>query len=78
MDPDLKARMIERKEKSKKIIKRKDFELFCKEYVFESLKGIGFGAAFCKRFDIDDSAISILKSQGFAKELIETLGYIEK
>ena len=74
IDPALKQRMLDRK---KITVSRKEYEIFCKEFMFDSLKEIGFGEAFCKRFNIDDSAISILKSESFAKELIESLGYIK-
>jgi hypothetical protein len=58
-------------------ISRVDYETFCKEYIFNKLKGESFGNAFCKRFNITDRTISILKSENFAKQLIESLGYIE-
>lgn len=58
-------------------VSRAEYELFCKEYLFDKLKGVPFGRAFCKRFNIEDRAISNLISEKFTKELIETLGYIK-
>lgn len=58
-------------------INRTDYESFCKEYVFNKLKGETFGSAFCKRFNLSDRAISNLVSEQFTKELIESLGYIK-
>lgn len=76
MNQDLYSKMVDRK--GSKTISKKDYEIFCKEFVFDSLKGESFGEAFCKRFDITDSTISILKTEGFTKELIKSLGYIEE
>lgn len=74
MDPALFNRM---KERMQVTVSREDYEIFCKEFVFDTLRGESFGEAFCKRFGVEDSAISILKTEGFAKELIEKLGYIK-
>lgn len=62
--------------KAKKTVSREDYELFCKEYVFDQLKGLSFGQAFCKRFKIDDALINIV-SNDTAKFHIEALGYIK-
>ncbi len=62
--------------KEKKTVAREDYDLFCKEYTFDQLKGIRFGEAFCKRFNIDDQLINIV-SNDTAKFHIETLGYIK-
>ena len=58
------------------VITREKYEEFCKEYVFDQLRGVKFAEAFCKRFDITDSALSILQDNDNAKSLIESLGYI--
>jgi lysine/ornithine N-monooxygenase len=61
-------------------ISRKEYEDFCKEYVFEQLKGIKFGEAFCDRFGVDDSMrhiISLFSSMEYAKDVIEIQGYVE-
>ena len=57
-------------------VSRKDYDVFCKEYIFNRLADENFGEAFCKRFGIEDTAISILQSESFTKHLIESLGYI--
>jgi hypothetical protein len=62
--------------KQKKTITRSEYELFCKEYVFEQIKGISFGQAFCKRFNIEDHLINNV-SNDTAKFHIEALGYIK-
>lgn len=62
--------------KQKKTVSKSDYELFCKEYMFEQLKGVRFGEAFCKRFKIDDALIN-MNSNDTAKFHIESLGYIE-
>jgi regulator of sigma D len=60
----------------KKTVARAEYELFCKEYVFDQLKEIRFGEAFCKRFNIDDQLINTV-SNDTAKYHIEILGYIK-
>ena len=48
-------------------ISKSDYEIFCKEYIFEHIRGIKFGKAFCKKFDItvkpDESIYQSLRSQ---------------
>jgi len=58
-------------------ITRNEYESFCKEYIFNKLKGETFGSAFCKRFNIEDRAISNLVGEKFTQDLIEMLGYIK-
>lgn len=60
----------------KKTVSKLEYDVFCKEYMFDQLKGIGFGEAFCERFDIKDPLINIV-SNDTAKIHIELLGYIE-
>ena len=60
-----------------KKISSQDYELFCKEFVFEKLKNISFGEAFCKRFGFNDMFLKSL-SDTTAKHHIEKLGYIKK
>ena len=55
---------------------REDYEVFCNEYIFDQLRGVKFAAAFCKRFSINDLALSILQDNDNAKSLIESLGYV--
>ena len=59
-----------------KTVSKQDYEWFCKEYVFDQIKGIRFGEAFCKRFGIDDALINMV-SNDTAKFHIEALGYIK-
>jgi hypothetical protein len=42
-------------------ISKKEFESFCKEFLFEQLKGdINLGEAFCKKYDEPNYVLSIL------------------
>jgi len=59
-----------------KQISKKQYELFCKEFVFEKLKGIGFAESFCKKFKFNDTLLKNL-SDTTAKYHIEMLGYIK-
>ena len=54
-----------------------DYELFCKEYVFDQLRGVSFGESFCRKFYITDFVLSILSNEQSAKRHIETIGYIK-
>ena len=56
-------------------VSRKEYEVFCKEFVFEKLKGKSFGSAFCEKFNIDDYYLTRY-SDDTAKYHIEKLGYI--
>lgn len=60
---------------SKKVLK-KDYDLFCKEYLFDQVKGKPFGQSFCERFKITDPILSRI-SNDTARYHIEKLGYIE-
>lgn len=62
--------------KNKKISK-KEYELFCKEFVFEKLKGKKFGEAFCEKFGYnnfmlrnysDETARRVIKNMGYVKD----------
>ena len=59
-----------------KTISKQDYELFRKEYIFDQLKGMRYGKAFCERFQIDDPVISRLIDTDLAEELIE-VNYIK-
>lgn len=61
--------------KEKKISK-KEYEIFCKEFIFEKIKGKSFGKAFCDKFQFNDTFLKAL-SDDTAKSHIETLGYIK-
>lgn len=67
----------ETKQKVKVTVTREDYENFCREFIFNSLRDETFGESFCKRFGISDTTISILKDETFTKQLIESLGYIK-
>ena len=60
----------------KKKIRKKESEIFCKEFVFDTLKGKSFGIAFCERFGFNDIFLKGL-SDSTAKDHIEKLGYIK-
>jgi len=55
-----------------KTISKSDYELFRKEYVFDKLKGLNYGKAFCERFNIQDPVVSRLIDTDLAEELIES------
>jgi len=59
-----------------KQISKKQYDLFCKEFVFEKLKGIGFAESFCKKFKLNDTFLKNLSDET-AKYHIEMLGYIK-
>lgn len=54
-----------------------EYETFCKEYVFDQLRGISFGEAFCRKFIITDYVLSVLPSEQSARQHIKTIGYIK-
>lgn len=62
--------------KQKKTVSKADYQVFCNEYIFDSLKGLTFGKAFCLRFDIKDNMLLALGDDS-ARFLIENLGYIK-
>jgi hypothetical protein len=59
-----------------KTISKKDYNLFCNEYVFLKLKGRSFGEAFCEKFDIQHFIIQSLPNDS-AKGYIERHGYVK-
>ena len=61
---------------TKKTISSTEYESFRKEYLFEQLKGIAFGKAFCKKFKIDDYILSSLNSTDTAIEWVNDSGYV--
>lgn len=52
-------------------VSKKEYELFRKEYIFEVLKGLRYGEAFCERFQIKDPVISRITNINLAEELIK-------
>ena len=55
----------------KQQISKQDYEVFCKEYIFDQLRGKSFGRAFCERFDVNDTVISLLFDEDIAREMIK-------
>lgn len=53
-----------------------EYSVFKKQFVFEKLKGIKFGEAFCQKFNFDDYILKNLSDET-AQYHIETLGYIK-
>lgn len=53
-----------------------EYEIFCKEYLFDTLKEVTFGKAFCERFGITDYVLDLLQSEKSAMKHIKTVGYI--
>ena len=62
---------------SKKQISKTEYDEFCKEFIFEKIKGISFAVAFCEKFDFNNIFLKGLSDET-AKDHIETLGYIKK
>ena len=58
-------------------VNKLDYALFCKEYVFESLKGINFGTAFQKRFGVRDRVLGMFSKQDDAMAHITYCGYVK-
>lgn len=63
--------------KKKKTVSKNEYEVFCREFIFDSLCGERFGQAFCKKFKINDNLLNLVSSDSEAKYLIEYLGYIK-
>lgn len=61
---------------SSKTISKSDYEVFCKEFIFNKLQGKSFGQAFCDRFNFNSVFLKDL-SDDTAKYHIEKLGYIK-
>ena len=51
-------------------ISLEEYENFCKEFIFDKLRGIKFGRSFCDKFNISHNIIPQLSDEG-AKEYIE-------
>lgn len=61
-----------------KSVDKKEFEQFCKEYIFDVIKGEPFGVAFCNRFKIIDYILMYAYKADFekAKQHIIKTGYL--
>lgn len=62
---------------SNKQISKQEYEIFCKEFVFQKLQGISFADAFCNKFNFNKIFLEKF-SDDTAKYHIEKLGYIKK
>lgn len=52
-------------------ISKTEYEVFCKEFIFDQIKGTRFGRAFCERFNVNDMVIRCLIDEDIAREMIE-------
>ena len=53
-------------------ISKSEYEVFCKEYIFDQLRGKRFGESFCERFHIlNDTVVRLLIDEDIAQEIIE-------
>jgi hypothetical protein len=62
---------------NERTVRLTEYEIFCKEYMFEQLRDIAFGKAFCKKFDIQDRVLNILMSRNSAEQHIKSMQYIQ-
>lgn len=58
-------------------ISKKEYDIFCKEYVFQKLKGINFGTAFKERFNCNDRVLSMFINQKDVMTHIEYCKYVK-
>ena len=71
------ASYLSREEKlARMTVTPEEYEVFCKEFVFNKLREEKFGSAFCRKFDITDMVLELLRSEQSAKDHIKTMGYI--
>lgn len=61
---------------NKKKISKEEYELFCKEFIFEKLKGKKFGQAFCDKFGYNNFMLRDF-SDATARKIIKNSGYIK-
>lgn len=59
-----------------KCVSKKEYDKFCKEFVFEKLKGKRFGEAFTEKFGFNGLTLNTLSDE-VAKYHIESLGYVK-
>lgn len=60
-----------------KHVSKKDYEVFCKEFIFDSLQGTSFGLAFCKKFEIIDAVLLMGRSDDKNRQYIKDVGYVQ-
>ena len=58
-------------------ISKKEYDIFCREYVFDKLRGDNFGIAFQKRFGCHDRVLSMFREQNDTMKHIEYCGYVK-
>jgi hypothetical protein len=58
-------------------VSKKEYDMFCKEYVFDKLRGDSFGTAFQKRFNCLDRVLSMFASQEDVMAHIKYCGYVK-
>lgn len=62
---------------SKTIVSRAHYSAFCHAYLFDALRGLTFGQAFCKKFSIHDNLlIHTLRDEHSAQQYIKQCGYV--
>lgn len=74
------SRVLIRNAKPNRNIKKisvADYEVFCREFLFNKLKDQPFGVCFCRKFEIDDFVLEILPSEESAKRHINAVGYVD-
>jgi hypothetical protein len=52
-------------------ISRGEYDVFCKEFIFDKLRGMTFGQSFCKRFNIHDTVLDLITDEEYTREHIE-------
>lgn len=63
--------------KSELMITQEEFNEFYKDYLFDQIKGLSLGEAFCNRFSEQNYVLLIAENNEFAKKHIE-MYYIKK
>jgi hypothetical protein len=58
-------------------ITKEEFDVFYKQYLFDNIKGVSLGEAFCEKYKINNYVLLIAESNEFAKKHIETF-YIKQ
>ena len=52
-------------------ISRAEYDVSCKEFIFDKLRGLTFGKAFVKRFGIHDTVLDLITDEAYTREHIE-------
>lgn len=63
--------------KSVKSISKEDYEIFCKEFIFEKIKGVKFGEAFTERFEVNDFVLMMYTNDQDAIKHIKYCNYVK-